>query len=61
MRCLGLLIVLAGCGVVFVAFFADDLGLGQFAGYGQAHYQVAIVGLVVAAAGVLLTIAPKSR
>ncbi|MFN0244698.1 MAG: hypothetical protein ACKVWV_17565 [Planctomycetota bacterium] len=61
MRCFGFLIMLAGCGVTLVSFFADDLGLGEFAGFGQAHYQLAIVGLVVAAAGVLLVIAPRSR
>lgn len=61
MRCLGFLIMLAGCGVTFVSFFADDLGLGEFAGFGPAHYQLAIVGLVIAAAGVLLLIAPRSR
>ncbi len=54
-RTIGLIVNLVGIAIVFVALAADALGVGAVAGIGWKQWIAALVGVVVAVAGVGLT------
>ncbi len=58
---LGFLLLLAGLGVLWVCYHADEMGLGRYQGYGENHYLVALFGLLTMGAGLLLIIAPRRK
>jgi len=57
----GLLVLLAGLGVIWVSYHADELGLGQYEGVGENHFLVTLLGVCVCGGGLLLLLAPRRK
>ncbi len=54
-RTVGLIVNLAGIVILFVALAADSLGFGAVAGIGWKQWAAALVGIVVAVVGIVMT------
>ncbi len=54
-RTVGLIVNLAGIVILFVALAADALGFGAVAGIGWKQWGAALVGIVVAVVGIVMT------